>query len=99
MTELQNDVVTLVDEEGAEHDFILLDIIMVDDKEYAIMIPSEAAEEKNSAEDEEQEAVIFRIDADEDGNETLVVVEDDAEWEAVAQAWEEQVMAEEDEAE
>ncbi|HHX73562.1 MAG TPA: DUF1292 domain-containing protein [Firmicutes bacterium] len=99
MAELFDDVVTLVDEEGAEHDFIFLDIIMVNDNEYAIMIPSEAMAEANGADDGEQEAVIFRIDEDENGEQSLVVVEDDAEWEAVAQAWEEQVMAEEDEAE
>lgn len=94
MTELQNDVITLVDEEGKEHEFMVLDIILVNDNEYAIMVPADQGMVDTEA--DEQEAVIFRID-EKDGEQTLVVVEDDEEWDAVAAAWEEMADLEDDE--
>lgn len=80
------EVITLVDEEGAEHDFEVIDIIEVDGSEYAILLP---------VEEEEDEAIILKFTRDEDGNELLVDIEDDEEWEKVADAWEE-MMAEEE---
>jgi uncharacterized protein YrzB (UPF0473 family) len=75
MTEEENNVITLVDEEGVEHQFTLLNIIETDGKKYAVMVPDEEV-----TEEEEEEAVIFRIDTDEDGEEVLVDIEDDAEF-------------------
>lgn len=86
MTE-QEEVITLVDEEGAEHDFTVVDIINVDGSEYAILLP---------VEEENDEAIILKFTNDEEGNELLVDIEDDEEWEKVADAWEES-LAEEDE--
>lgn len=80
------EVITLVDEEGAEHDFTVIDIIEVDGSEYAILLP---------VEEEEDEAIILKFTRDDDGNELLVDIEDDEEWEKVADAWEE-MMAEEE---
>ena len=94
MTQENDGVVTLVDEEGIEHDFVLLDIVVVNENEYAIMVPAEDAELENG-EAEEQEAVIFRIDENEDGEQTLVAI-DDEEWDSVAAAWEEQAEYEEE---
>jgi len=94
MTELHEDVVTLLDEEGQEHQFVVLDILMVDDREYAILIPAEDGMANQDA--GEQEAVIFRIVENED-EQTLMVVEDDDEWDAVARAWEEQMELEDEE--
>ncbi|MCW3490409.1 DUF1292 domain-containing protein [Dethiobacter alkaliphilus] len=84
--ETRDDIVTLVDEDGQEHSFMVLDIIPVNENEYAILVPTEDG--LINSESEEQEAVIFRIDEAE-GEQTLTVVEDDDEWESVAQAWEE----------
>lgn len=77
------DVITLVDEEGTEYDFSVLDVLEVGDDEYAILIP---------VDDEEQddEVVIFKFTEDEEGNEILVEIEDE-EWEKVADAWQEKV--------
>lgn len=94
MTEIRDDLVTLVDEEGQEHSFMVLDIILVNESEYAIMVPAD--EGLVDTEADEQEAVIFRID-DNDGEQMLTVVEDDAEWDAVAEAWEEMNDEEDDE--
>lgn len=84
----QDEVITLIDEDGAEHDFNVIDVIEVEGSEYAILLP---------VEDESDEAVILKFVNDEDGNEILVEIESDEEWEKVADAWEEMVMAEEDE--
>lgn len=85
MTE-QEEVITLVDEEGAEHDFTVVDIINVDGSEYAILLP---------VEEENDEAIILKFTHDEEGNELLVDIEDDEEWEKVADAWEETLAEEE----
>lgn len=83
-----DEVITLVDEDGEEHDFTVLDIIEVEDREYAILVPLEEDVETD-------EIVIFRFDQDEAGNEILVDVEDD-EWEKVADAWQEKVGQEQE---
>lgn len=85
MTE-QDEIITLVDEEGAEHDFTVVDIINVDQSEYAILLP---------VEEDGDEAIILKFSHDEDGNELLVDIEDDDEWEKVADAWEEMLAEEE----
>ncbi|MEG6616068.1 DUF1292 domain-containing protein [Peptococcaceae bacterium 1198_IL3148] len=84
-----DEVVTLIDEEGKEHDFTVVDIIEVEGSEYAILLP---------AEEDADEAVILKFDKDEDGNEILVDIEEDEEWEKVADAWEELVTSEGDDA-
>jgi uncharacterized protein YrzB (UPF0473 family) len=80
-------LVVLVDEEGREHRFTVLDLLTVNTQDYAIMIPV-SGEESGDQELEEQEAVIFRLIPD-GGEQALMVVEDDEEWQAVAMAWEE----------
>lgn len=86
MTE-HEDLVVLVDEEGREHKFAVLDLLTVNARDYAIMIPV-TGEEAGEQELVEQEAVIFRLIPDGE-EQALLVVEDDEEWQAVAMAWEE----------
>lgn len=85
MTEAE-EVVTLVDEEGEEHDFTVIDIIEVDGSEYAILLP---------VDEESNEAIILKFTQDEEGNELLVDIEDDEEWEKVSDAWEEMIAEDE----
>lgn len=89
----EEDVIVLTDEEGHEHEFAVVDMVELDGKEYAILLPFLDEEE----EDEEAEAVILRVEKDADGEEVLVDIEDDAEWERVADEWE-RLMEEEEEA-
>jgi uncharacterized protein YrzB (UPF0473 family) len=93
MAEMHDDIVTLVDEEGREHQFHVLDILTVDEKEYAILVPAEEVPADSEA--DEQEAVIFRIVGDGE-EQALLVVEDDDEWQAVADAWQEAYATEDD---
>ncbi len=88
---LENDeVITLVDEDNNEHDFVVVDIIEVEGTEYAILLPND---------EDTDEAVILKFDKDEDGNEILVEIDSDEEWEKVADAWEQLVVKDEDEEE
>jgi uncharacterized protein YrzB (UPF0473 family) len=88
MSEQETNWITLVDEDGHEHRFNLLNVLEVDGSKYAVMLP-EAADE------EDEEAIIFRIDTDEAGEEVLVDIEDDNEFDKVCQVLED--MYEEDE--
>ena len=75
-------IVILTDDEGNEHEFEILQILEIDDVEYAILLSLDGEE------DEEDEAIILRIGVDDStGEEVLYDIEDDAEWEMVAQAW------------
>lgn len=86
----EDEVLTLTDEEGNEHDFSVIDMIEMDGSEYAILVPIEGQE------GDEDEAIILKIVTDDDGNEVLVDIEDDEEWEKVADTY--ASMMEEEEA-
>ncbi len=94
MEEEREDVLTLVDEDGNEHLFSVIDLITVENKEYVILLPFEEGEDIDGNADE---AIIFRVIQDEEGQ-ALLAVEDEKEWETVAIAWEDKMneMDEED---
>lgn len=79
MEEAREDIVTLVDEDGKEHEFAVVDIIEVDSKEYALLMPTEGEE----GEDDE-EVLVLRFEED-----SLVMIEDEAEFNKVVQYLEE----------
>ncbi|MCD5405429.1 MAG: DUF1292 domain-containing protein [Desulfotomaculum sp.] len=78
-----DEVITLIDEEGQEHDFTVIDILEVKEREYAILLP---------AEEETDEAIILKIVPGEDGSDLLVDIEDDEEWDKVVAVWEEKTQ-------
>lgn len=82
-------VITLLDENDQEHDFAFVDSIEVDGEQYAILSPIEADEEGD-------EAIILKIGRDENGDDILFDIEDDEEWEKVADAWQEMIEADEE---
>jgi uncharacterized protein YrzB (UPF0473 family) len=90
--EERTDIVILVDEEGNEHDFALVDRFLVERKEYAVLVPVTYDEDEQEGDeiDFEEEAYIFRIDLDGE-EETLVEVDDESEWSQVAAVWEERM--------
>lgn len=81
---MDNDVnvINLLDEDGEEKEFNVITKLDIEDKEYVIVVPSEESE------DDESEAIALRIDKDSEGNDVLVVVEDDDEFELVNEAYE-----------
>lgn len=92
---MDEDHVILTDEDGKEHTFEVVDVIEVQGKEYAILAPAEDEEEEL---DPSGEAMIFRIDHDGGGEQVLVEIEDDEEWERVAAEYDRLVDEEDDEA-
>lgn len=79
------DVVVLNDDDGNEHEFMHLATLEVDGNTYFVLLPVEETED----DDEEAEAIILKLGKDENGEDTLMDIEDDEEWEKVADAWEE----------
>ncbi len=86
-------ILVLVDDEGVEHQFELLAELEIEDDKYRVLIPIDV-EEEDEDEDEEVEIVILKVVYDEDGNELLSDIDDDEEWEMVADAWQELVESE-----
>lgn len=78
---LEEEVITLTDEDGQDHDFVFLDIIQVDEKEYAVLVPA------GSEGEDDDEAVILRMETDDKGESSLVTIDDDEEWQRVVDAW------------
>ncbi len=95
MSEEREDVVILVDEEGIEHQFAVVDVFPVNEKNYAVLAPLEDEEEEGES---GEEAYIFRIEEIE-GEQTLVEVDDEEEWNRVAEEWEERLKQWEEEGE
>ncbi len=68
-------VVVLTDAEGGEREFQFLDVVEVDDMQFALLAP--VMEEEEEDEDEPAEIFIFRYEVNEDGVETFTDVEDE----------------------
>ena len=85
------DIVVLNDDEGNEHEFMHLASLEVEGSTYFVLLPVEETED----DDEEAEAIILKLGKDENGEDMLMDIEDDEEWEKVADAWEEMEEAEE----
>lgn len=88
----ETDIIILVDEEGKEHEFELIDAIELDEERYAFLAPVE-----QSGDFEEDEVIILKVKEDETGEEVLLDIEDDDEWEKVASAWQKLIDEEDDE--
>lgn len=72
-------VFVVTDEEGVEHEMVLVYTFETGDRAYAVLL------DRNDPEDD---GVIFRIEEDGD-EEVLLNIEDDAEWERVMKVYEE----------
>ncbi len=75
------ETVVLTDENGEEHEFLHLDTIELEGGTYFVLMPV------TEDEDEADEAIILKLGKDDEGNDILLDIEDDEEWEKVADAW------------
>ncbi|ABK62146.1 MULTISPECIES: DUF1292 domain-containing protein [Clostridium] len=73
-----NETLVLKDEEGKEVTFEVIMKLDIEGKKYIIVTLA----------DEEVDAIAFRIDTDENGEETYVTIDDDKEFEIVCEAYE-----------
>lgn len=74
----QENTILLEDEEGQEHEFLVVDILELDGEQYVILLPVEETKD---------EALVLKIGWDEEGKEVLYEIESEEEWERVAEAW------------
>jgi uncharacterized protein YrzB (UPF0473 family) len=74
------DLMTLVDEDGVEHQFEVADSAELDGKNYMALIP--VFENPSEMLDDPGELVILRV-MEEDGEEFLEIIEDEAEFDKV----------------
>ena len=84
--EIEEAVITLIDEDNIEHDFYFVDMVELGEDKYAILAPCEEEEE----DDEEGDLIAMKI-VEEDGQEMLYSIEDDDEYERVKVAWDKMV--------
>lgn len=78
-------IFTLTDEEGNESEFELVGELTLDDNVYLALIPKDG---------DEDEYVILKVEVDENGDELLVTIDDDDEFDRVADAFEDTFMGE-----
>lgn len=76
----ESNIVILEDEDGQEHEYEVEEIYEIDGKEYAVLL---------STEEDSDNAFVFRVEQDEQGDDILVDITDDAEWDKVVSAIEE----------
>jgi uncharacterized protein YrzB (UPF0473 family) len=80
--EYEHDSITLSLDDGTELNCVVLDIFSVDGKDYIALQPEEGEEEDDNV-------FLYRYIQEDDGEPQLLNIEDDDEFEAVADAFEE----------
>ena len=86
--EMGTDIVTVVDESGEQHKFEVLDAIETDRRRYVALLP--IFDEASSMVNDDGELVILAVE-EEDGEDMLVPIEDDGEFDEVAEIFEERL--------
>ncbi len=81
----RENIFTLTDEEGNESEFELIGELSLDDNTYLALIPLDG---------DDDEYVVLKIEVDESGDELLVTIDDDDEFDRVADAFEDSFMDE-----
>jgi len=82
--ELQGETCFLIDEEGKESPFEIVGSMEIDGVTYVAFMPIES---------DECEYVILKKECDEDGEDVYVTIDDDEEFDSVAEAFEDQFFA------
>lgn len=82
----EEEVFLVTDENGKEHEMVMVYTFESDDKAYAVLL------DRN---DPEADGVIFRIEEEND-EAFLVSIEDEAEWERVSKVYDEIINSEEE---
>ena len=85
MNEYEADILTLTDEDGVEKDYEVIGDMEIDGNNYLALVP---------ADEDGDEFIILKLAVDENGNEMLVTIDDDDEFDKVADAFEDELMEE-----
>ncbi len=83
---MEKDVISLLDEDGKEHEFEIVDALELEDRQYMALVPLYSEDEAQDALEDSGELVILRVsdEEDEDGEQYLDVIEDEEEYNRVA---------------
>ncbi|MBQ7119453.1 MAG: DUF1292 domain-containing protein [Oscillospiraceae bacterium] len=87
------DIITLTDDEGNEYEFEHIDTIELNSKMYLAFTEADASDDDENV----SEIIILRLDKDENGEEVLSTVDDEAELEAAYEAFMEEALEEDEE--
>lgn len=82
------DLVTVLDEDGTQHEFELVDAIETDEGRYVALLP--VYEEPSELVNDDGELILLEV-AEEDGEEVLVPIEDEATFDEIAEIFEERL--------
>ena len=82
----EKDVISLLDEEGKEHEFEIVDALELEDRQYLALVPLYDESQAEEALEDSGELVILRVseETDEDGEQYLDAIEDEEEYNRVA---------------
>ena len=89
--EYNPDLYTLVDEEGVEQTFELLDVMEVDDDRYFALIPY--YENPEDLIDDTAELIVLKSQLDENGEELMISIDDEEEYQRIGQMFLEKLRA------
>ena len=95
--EMESNIIQTTDENGETQSFELVDVFKVNDKDYAALI--RVNEDGTPIENEEEEELILMRLIEEEDSYTFEEIEDDDEFNAVVDAFENEVDDEDEEAE
>lgn len=90
--EFENEYYTLTDEDGNELQFELIGSCELDGNEYFALVPVEESEKK----DDVVEYVLLKKEKDENGEDILVTIDDDEEFDKIADIFEDELFNEVD---
>lgn len=95
--EFNPDIYTLVDEEGVEQTFELLDVMDLEDDRYFALVPY--FENPEDMMEDDGELIVLKSQMDENGEELMVTIDDEDEYQRVGHIFLEKLssMLEEDE--
>ena len=87
MDEFTPDLVSVVDEEGNQHQFEILDAIETDEARYVALVP---VLDPQAAVEDDGELIVLQV-VTEDGEDLLVPIEDEEEFDEIAALFEERL--------
>ena len=84
---MEKDVISLLDEDGKEHEFEIVDALELEGKQYLALVPLYDESQAEEALEDSGELVILRVseETDEDGEQYLDAIEDEDLYNRVAE--------------
>lgn len=84
--ENNENIIVLSDENGQETQFEIVTVLEIEGKEYYVLYPVDS---------DEEDALVLKLDKNEEGEEILTTIEDDEEFDRVSEAYEEWLESDE----